>query len=144
MHLKTKKRVNKNGTTVEYLQIVESYRSKEGKPKHRVILSLGRKDDPKLQEKFSKLTFKLAEITGIRDLVDLNKELLHEWSKSIGPCLVFRKLWNDLGFDLIFDCKYREEIFVLVVNRLCNPKSKLSWAVCHNFFAQSVFKLASF
>jgi len=126
MHLKTKRRINKNGTVVEYLQIVESYRSSEGKPKHRVILSLGRKDNQKLQEKFSKLTFKLAEITGIRDLVNLNEELLHVWSKSIGPCLVFRKLWNDLGFNVIFEGEYHEEIFMMVVNRLCDPQSKLA------------------
>jgi len=126
MHLKTKRRINKNGTVVEYLQIVESYRSSEGKPKHRVILSLGRKDNQKLQEKFSKLTFKLAEITGIKDLVNLNEELLHVWSKSIGPCLVFRKLWNDLGFNVIFEGEYHEEIFMMVVNRLCDPQSKLA------------------
>lgn len=126
MHLKTKKFVNKDGTATEYVQLVESYRSIEGKPKHRVIASLGRKDDPKWQEKISKLTFKLAEITGIKDLVSLNKELAHVWSKSIGPCLVFRKLWNDLGFNVIFEGEYHEEIFMMVVNRLCDPKSKLS------------------
>lgn len=126
MHLKIKKFVNKDGTVTEYVQLVESYRNVEGKPKHRVIASLGRKDDPKLQEKISKLTFKLAEIAGIKDLVDLNKDLTHQWSKSIGPKLVFRKLWNDLKFNEILHGKYHEHIFMMVLNRLCDPKSKLS------------------
>lgn len=126
MHLKTKKFVNKDGTVTEYVQLVESYRSVEGKPKHRVIASLGRKGDPKLQEKISKLTFKLAEMAGIKDLVDLNNDLTHQWSKSIGPKLVFRKLWNDLKFNEILRGKYHEHIFMMVLNRLCDPKSKLS------------------
>lgn len=116
MHLKVKRFKNKNGSTTEYLQLVESYRGLEGKPKHRVIASLGRKDDPKLQEKYAKLILKLAEITGIRGLVNLNEELLHVWSKSIGPCLVFRKLWNNLGFNIIFEGDFHEEIFMMVVN----------------------------
>lgn len=126
MHLKVKRFKNKNGSTTEYLQLVESYRGLEGKPKHRVIASLGRKDDPKLQEKYAKLILKLAEITGIRGLVNLNEELLHVWSKSIGPCLVFRKLWNNLGFNIIFEGDFHEEIFMMVVNRLCDPQSKLA------------------
>ena len=126
MHIKTKKRINKNGTVVEYVQLVESYISDEGKHKHKVLFSIGRKDDPKLQEKIEKATFKLAELGKINSLVNLNEELTHVWSKSIGPCLVFRKLWNDLGFNEIFEGKYYEEIFMMVVNRLCDPKSKLS------------------
>lgn len=126
MHIKTKKRINKNGSVVEYVQLVESYISHEGKHKHKILFSVGRKDDPKLQERIEKATFRLAELGKINSLVDLNKELAHIWSKSIGPCLVFRKLWNDLGFNVIFECEYDEEIFMMVVNRLCDPQSKLA------------------
>jgi len=126
MHLKTKRRVNKNGTVVEYLQIVESYRSSEGKPKHRVILSLGRKDDPKSKEKLSCLTHKLANIAGIKDLVDPQIDVSLEWSKVIGPNLVIRKLWNDLNLNSILAGKYHEHVLMMVVNRVCDPRSKLS------------------
>lgn len=126
MHIKRKKRINKNGTIVEYVQLVESYISKEGKHKHRVLFSVGRNDDPKLQKRIEQAAFKLAELGKITSLVNLNEELTHVWSRSIGPCLVFRKLWNNLGFNVIFEGDYHEEILMMVVNRLCDPKSKLS------------------
>lgn len=126
MHLKVKKFKNKNGTVTEYVQLVESYRGLEGKPKHRVIASLGRKDAPKLQEKLSCLTHKLAELAGIKDLVDIDKDISLEWSKVIGPTLVFRKLWNDLHLNEILRGEYHEHILMMVVNRLCDPRSKLS------------------
>ncbi|MBI2996265.1 MAG: hypothetical protein HYY52_06110 [Candidatus Melainabacteria bacterium] len=121
MHIKIKKRTNKNGTVVEYVQLIESYVSKEGKRKHRVCFSVGRKDDPKLQEKIEKATFKLAKLGNITSLVNLNEELAHVWSKSVGPCLVFRKLWHDLDFNVIFEGEYHEEIFMMVVSRYPRP-----------------------
>ena len=126
MHLKFKKRINKNGTIAEYVQVVESYRNTNGKTKHKVIASLGRKDNPNFKEKMTALTLKFAQLADINDLVDLKNDLTNVWSKTIGPNLVFRKLWNDLEFNDIFDCDYHEHIFMMVLNRLCDPKSKLS------------------
>lgn len=126
MHLKTKKHIDSKGNEVEYLQLVESYRSIEGKTKHRVLVHLGRKDNPKLQEKLSRLTHKLADIAGIKDLVDPHKDVLLEWSKAIGPILVLRKLWNDLHLNSILCGNYHEHAFMMTVNRICDPRSKLS------------------
>ncbi len=126
MHIKTKKRINKDGSATEYLHLVESYTSKYGKKKHKTIAYLGKKEDPKFQQKMEKLALKLASLTGLCSLEDLNDELSCVWSKNIGPKLVFRKLWNDLKFDLILDGKFHEHIFMMVLNRLCDPQSKLS------------------
>ena len=126
MHLKFKKRINKNGTVAEYVQVVESYRSDDGKTKHKVIASLGRKDNPKFEEKMTELTLKLAKLANVTNLVAFKNDLTNVWSKLLGPILVFRKLWKDLGFNDIFDCDYQEHILMMVINRLCDPKSKLS------------------
>lgn len=126
MHLKFKKRINKDGTIAEYAQVVESYRSSDGKAKHKVIANLGKKDSSNFKEKMAKLTLKLAQLGDIHNLVDFKSDLTNVWSKTIGPTMVFRKLWNDLGFNDIFDSKYHEHIFMMVINRLCDPKSKLS------------------
>lgn len=126
MHIKVKKRINKNGTVVEYLQLVESYITDDGKHRHKTIAHLGRKDNSRTFTKLENLLQKIASITGVNDLVNINNDLQNVWSKSIGPKLIFRKSWNDLGFDLIFESKYHEHIFMMVLNRLCDPQSKLS------------------
>lgn len=125
MHIKPKKHKDKTGKEVEYLQLVESYRTVDGKTKHRLIAHLGRKDDPKFQEKVEKAALKLAEIAGIRDLLATGKDIIPAWSKSIGPKLVIRKLWEDLKLNEILTEEYHEHIFMMTLNRLCDPTSKM-------------------
>jgi len=90
--LKTKKTVH------EYLQIVESYRE-EGKPKQRVIATLGRMDRlleggrlDGLIESLSKFSCTLKVIRGIRE-----GAIRAEWAKTWGTVVVFERLWRELG-----------------------------------------------
>ena len=125
MHIKQKKHKDKTGKEIEYLQLVESYRTVDGKTKHRLIAHLGRKDDPKFQEKVEKAALKLAEIAGIRDLLATGKDIIPAWTKSIGPKLVIRKLWEDLKLNEILSEEYHEHVFMMTLNRLCDPTSKM-------------------
>jgi len=42
-------RINKSGER-RYLQVVESYRNEDGKPRHRVVANLGRVDGMRIPE----------------------------------------------------------------------------------------------
>ena len=125
MYIYRESKIDKDGNKTFYLSLCESYRDENGKPKRRRLFRLG-KDDSILREKMKSLAPKINKIAGLEDVIDLDKDISAQWSKSIGPRLVFRKLWDDLGFNEIFEGKYYEEIFMLVVNRLCDPRSKLS------------------
>jgi transposase len=117
-----------NGTTNEYVRVVEAYRE-NGKVKQRTIADLGRKDFlrailPKLERVLKGLP-KLEEEPG-DDLAILHADT---W----GPVLVVRTLFDELGLWHIFDAvatKARGEVsftdraFVLVANRLVRPKSE--------------------
>ncbi len=128
--LKTKKTVH------EYLQIVESYRE-EGKPKQRVIATLGRMDRlvergrlDGLIESLSKFSHTLKVVKGIRE-----GAIRAEWAKSWGTVLVFEKLWSEVGLrDLCQSFgdgkKIRFSIeraaFASVLQRMEKPGSDLS------------------
>lgn len=61
-------------------------------------------------------------------------DLMGEWSREYGPVLVFRRLWEKLGLQELFEGLQRsskvefpveEAVFVMVLNRLLEPESKL-------------------
>jgi hypothetical protein len=54
MFIREKRRTNKDGTVVTYLQLVENRRV-EGKTGQRVLCTLGRTDDPTLPRRLSAL-----------------------------------------------------------------------------------------
>jgi len=90
--LKTRKTVH------EYHQIVESYRQ-EGKPKQRVIGTLGRLDRllegghlDGLIQSLAKFSRTLQVIQGVKE-----GEIGAEWARDWGEVLVFEKLWQKLG-----------------------------------------------
>ena len=125
MYLYTIKRKNKEGDYTDYYQLCESYRDEEGKPKRRVLANLGKKDNPNTTKKLQRVVLQIASAAGMKDLVNLNTEITTSWSKSIGPKLVIRKLWEDLKLDFVFSEKHHEHIFMMVLNRLCDPASKM-------------------
>lgn len=90
--LKTRKTVH------EYLQIVESYRE-EGKPKQRVIGTLGRLDRLLERGKLDGLIKSLAKFSRTLQVIQGVKEgeIAAEWARDWGEVLVFEKLWQKLG-----------------------------------------------
>ena len=126
MYIYEKKRTDKNGNKVAYLQLCISYKDNGGKPRRKTILHLGKKGDPNIEIKLKEIANKMNRVAGIYDVVDVHNDIFTTWSKHIGPKLVFRKLWEDLKLDFIFHSKYHEHIFMMVLNRLCDPHSKLA------------------
>jgi transposase len=121
----TVKRADK---TYKYLQIVEAYRDK-GRTTQRVVANLGRLDqlDGKLDDllvslsRYAKQPFVRGDQIGCRQALP--------W----GPVLLTRHLWDQmqLGKTLHQLCRARrfkfevaETAFVLVANRLCEPRSE--------------------
>lgn len=126
MHLYSREIKNKNGESVWYYQFCRSYRDVDGKPCREVLANLGRIDNPKLLKELEGLASKLPDAKSTKDIVNLIDEKLEfEWSKLLGPNIIFRKLWNDLKLNGVFAGKYHEHILMMVINRLCDPKSKL-------------------
>ena len=129
---------NKDGSTRTYVQIVQGYRE-NGKVRHKIIANLGRIES--LQEgqidNLMEHLEKFAKETWIRSRPE---NLRIEWTKQWGPALIFHRLWEELsvGPDLQTllngtekTSPLAEAAFAMVLNRLCDPQSKLGvseWA----------------
>jgi transposase len=132
MFCRTKVRRNKGGSTVEYLQIVESVRE-EGKIRQRIICTLGRLDELKDRD-IARLAESLQRFSREKGLASLAKDALScLWSRPVGPAWVMRRLFETTGLvDIVtkergttkiaFDAK--EAIFAMMLNRLMDPCSK--------------------
>jgi hypothetical protein len=110
---------------------VESYRD-QGKVKQRILLSLGRVDDGKVEqlaEAISKHTDKISVFNMAKD-VDVNDTYV------LGPLLVLERLMTELGLSgclSILQSKYeklqfnlKKIIFTQLCSRFVKPVSKLS------------------
>jgi hypothetical protein len=123
----------KNSHGYKYLQIVESKR--EGKKvKQRVLTTLGQLDALSASGKIDDLTRSLAKFSSIRDLIDAHRQgtIQAHRTLSIGPALLFERLWHQLGIDetikgQIADRRWRfsmeRAIFLTVLHRLMDPGS---------------------
>jgi hypothetical protein len=123
----------KNSHGYKYLQIVESKR--EGKKvKQRVLTTLGQLDALSASGKIDDLTRSLAKFSSIRGLIDAHRRgtIQAHRTLSIGPALVFERLWHQLGIDetikgQIADRRWRfsmeRAIFLTVLHRLMDPGS---------------------
>ncbi len=124
------KKTHSKGKT--YVQIVQSYRDKKGKPKHRVILSLGREDS--IEDGFlEELMKKLTQLSEKLILLDKREQFLGG-SLLLGPVLAIESVWKKLGLDTKLaevQNRYKIEfdlnkaVKLMVLNRLLAPKSKL-------------------
>jgi hypothetical protein len=116
-----------------YLQIVESKR--EGKKvKQRVLTTLGQLDALSASGKIDDLTRSLAKFSSIRTIIDAHREgtIQAHRTLSIGPALVFERLWQQLGIKQAIKgelsasrCRFSLEraIFLTVLHRLFDPGS---------------------
>jgi arginine repressor len=126
------KRSIQNGVLYEYLQIVESYR-KEGKPRQRVLATLGRKDQLLAKGTINTLVESLAKFSQkYRVLKD--HSLAARSSKLWGPALIFGRLWEEQGLPEIlrslsegrrFGFDVERVAFAMALQRLCAPGSDL-------------------
>lgn len=123
----------KNSHGYKYLQIVENKR--EGKKvKQRVLTTLGQFDALTESGKIDDLTRSLAKFASTRTIIDAHREgaLQARRTLSIGPALVFDRLWQQLGIKEAIKeelsasrCRFSLEraIFLTVVHRLVDPGS---------------------
>ena len=123
----------KNSHGYKYLQIVESKR--EGKKvKQRVLTTLGQLEPLRSSGKIDDLTRSLAKFASIRTIIDAHREgaIQAHRTLSIGPALVFDRLWHQLGIceaiqGQVADRRWRfsmeRAIFLTVLHRLLDPGS---------------------
>ena len=133
MFLKRVKGGSKNNP-IYYFQIAESYRSKDGKPKHKTICTVGRVDevirDGTLKRFVESITRHLDDVA----LLDLEKENIKD-VRLLGAVLVIEKAFKDLGLDrkltsIASERKIRFDLVkavkLMLINRIRAPSSKLS------------------
>lgn len=123
----------KNSHGYKYLQIVESKR--EGKKvKQRVLSTLGQVDALTAAGKIDDLTRSLAKFSSFRAVLDAHREgsIQAHRSLSIGPTLVFDRLWQQLGIDAALQGQLTNRrrrfpieraVFLTVLHRLIDPGS---------------------
>jgi len=119
----------KNGKRYDYLKIVKSYRDKKGRSRQKVVANLGQVET--LGNKLDSLVEKLRKYC--KKNFFLPEEIKGEGTPIWGPILLARSLWDTIempkilspllkkhrvGFDL------EERLFLLVANRLHDPKSE--------------------
>jgi transposase len=130
MYVRTR-RVRRGSRSYEYIDIVQSQRH-QGSIVQRRLGTLGRRDQlsPQTVDALIQHLRKLASPEGLHGvrLGDVRINAVREY----GPVLVVRQLWEELGLHRLLaelprpaSLDLEEAVFRMVVNRLCEPTSKL-------------------
>lgn len=124
-------KVTKSGAR-RYVQLVEAFRDDEGRPKQRTVATLGRLDQ--LNSELESVISGLLRVTG-KTLPEAppSPAIAFESARDYGDVWALTELWNSLGFDRLRQVFRRTRhsidvealIRVMVLNRLCDPDSKL-------------------
>jgi len=134
MFVRMKSYKNQDGSSRHYLFLVANKRI-GGHVRQVTVANIGRVEDaekiiPEMVEKISKFSKKLK-------VIDLAKDgdVKNNWIKEYGPVIIFKKLWEKIGFGRYFE-KYlkdrkiefdvEEIIYTMVLNRLIEPMSELA------------------
>ncbi len=132
INVRIKKFTNKDGSTREYLYLVENLRV-NGKNKQKNLACLGRLDELNKTDQISRLTKALAKFSKDLLVLKARDELSAEWAKQYGPLPIFRHIWNNLGLGSLlskyeqkhnYKFKASETIFSMVCNHLMDPRSE--------------------
>jgi hypothetical protein len=117
-----------------YVQLVESYRDDAGRVKKRTLANLGRLDQ--LDGELDSVISGLLRITGREALGDAppSPSVTFESARALGDVWMLTELWKELGFGelrrLFGRTRHTTDIEalirVMVLNRLCDPDSKLA------------------
>jgi len=146
MYVRTIQRKNKDGSTVEYVQLAHNaWNPEKGFAQAEVIYSFGRKDQLDI-EAIKRLVNSLCRFLGPEDALTLQaKSGEHEplpfvRSRPAGGAYLFKALWDRLHIgaclkaalkDREFTAPVELSLFAMVVNRALSPSSKLAieqWA----------------
>ena len=114
-----------------YAQLVEAFRDEHGKPRQRVIATLGRVDEAGGQ--VEAILSKLLRARGRNPAEASAPRVRFESALSLGDVWALDQLWRQLGFDSLagvfrrarFKSPVEHALRVMVFNRLCDPDSKL-------------------
>ena len=115
-----------------YVQLVEAYRDEAGRPKQRTVATLGRLDQ--LNSELDSVICGLLRVTGKSPPAPaVVPTVSFESARDFGDVWALTELWNSLGFDRLRRIFRRTRhtidvealIRVMVLNRLCDPESKL-------------------
>ena len=115
-----------------YVQLVEAYRDDDGRPKQRTVATLGRLDQ--LDSQVESVISGLLRVTGKEARpAAVAPSVTFESARDFGDVWTLTELWNSLGFDQLRKIFRRTRhaidvealIRVMVLNRLCDPDSKL-------------------
>jgi transposase len=116
----------------EYVQLVEAYRDDAGRPKQRTVASLGRLDQIKTE--LNSVISGLLRVAGQFPVAPpVAPTVTFEAARDFGDVWTLTELWSSLGFDRLRGVFRRTRhaidvealIRVMVLNRLCDPDSKL-------------------
>ena len=116
----------------QYVQLVEAFRDEAGRPKQRTVASLGRLDQ--INDDLSSVISGLLRVTGQAAIAaPATPSVSFEAARDFGDVWALTELWNSLGFDRLRQVFRRTRhaidvealIRVMVINRLCDPDSKL-------------------
>jgi hypothetical protein len=143
MYLRSTKRKNKDGSTVEYYQLAHNERHPQTrKPVAKIIHNFGRADQLDRQE-LVRLCSSIARVCGLivtdplypaAQPIGFCEGLKIKQTLSLGCPLVVEALWERLGLrKTIQDIEktagvhvpYERALLAMVTNRLCEPESKL-------------------
>ena len=115
-----------------YVQLVEAYRDAQGRPKQRTVATLGRLDH--LGCELESVISGLLRVTGKAPTEPPAAPLVtFAPARDFGDVWALTELWNSLGFDRLrktfrptrHTIDVEALIRVMVLNRLCDPNSKL-------------------
>jgi transposase len=115
-----------------YIQLVEAYRDDGGRPKQRTVATLGRLDQ--LDSQVESVISGLLRVTGKSwPPAAIAPSVTFESARDFGDVWALTELWNSLGFDRLRKIFRRTRrvidvealVRVMVLNRLCDPDSKL-------------------
>lgn len=114
-----------------YVQLVESYRNEDGRPRQRSVATLGRLDES--GGGVDSLLNGLLRAKGLPASVAAPPQVAFESALALGDVWALDQLWKELGFDALagvfrkarYATPIEHAIRVMVFNRLCDPESKL-------------------
>lgn len=137
-------RTVKNSSGQKYHQLVESYRSEDGKVRQRVLLALGKVEDNNAEKLLTALSKNRNKLTAI----ELADSISVKDTFILGPLLLLASIFESSGTNELLDrirsqhekleIDLKKTIFTLVSSRFVQPCSKLKtyehWQ--HRFFSK--------